>query len=203
MRKPSPLLIATTNPGKIRELKAIFSGALPCLRTLAEFAETPEAEETGATFAENAVIKARHYALHTGLWTLADDSGLEVEALGGAPGVYSARYGGKEASYAERMSRLLGELDGAATRRARFVCVLALAEPEQNTTLTFMGECKGSIANSPRGSGGFGYDPIFVPDGYNQTFGEMTPHGKKLLCHRSRAAEQLCRYLQAEFSSST
>jgi XTP/dITP diphosphohydrolase len=202
MRKPSPLLIATTNPGKIRELRAIFSGALPYLRTLAEFAEMPEAEETGATFAENAVIKARHYALHTGLWTLADDSGLEVEALGGAPGVYSARYGGKEASYAERMSRLLGELDGAATRRARFVCVLALAEPEQEATLTFLGECTGSIANRPRGSGGFGYDPIFVPDGYNQTFGEMTPHGKKLLCHRSRAAEQLCRYLQAEFSSS-
>jgi XTP/dITP diphosphohydrolase len=101
------------------------------------------------------------------------------------------------------MSRLLDELDGAATRRARFVCVLALAEPEQNATLTYMGECKGSIANSPRGSGGFGYDPIFVPDGYDQTFGEMTPHGKKLLCHRSRAAEQLCRYLQTEFSSST
>lgn len=204
MHKPSQLLIATTNPGKIRELTEAISGLVPRLRTLAEFTEIPEAEETGSTFAENAIIKAKHYARHTGLCALADDSGLEVEVLGGAPGVYSARYGGKEASYPERMSRLLSEIYDAgatATRRARFVCVLAIADPHDEATRTFTGECKGSIADRPRGSSGFGYDPIFVPDGYSQTFGEMTPSGKKLLCHRSRAAEQVSRYFQDEFSA--
>ena len=193
----SELLIATTNRGKVRELTEIFSGLVPRLRSLSEFAATPEAEETGATFEENAVIKARHYSSHTGLWTLADDSGLEVEALGGAPGVFSARYGGANATYPERIARLLGEIaqTGDRARRARFVCVIALAAPADETVRAFTGECRGHIAHAPRGTGGFGYDPVFVPDGHAQTFGELPADVKQTLSHRARAAAKVRDYI--------
>lgn len=200
MRAQTKLLIATTNMGKVKELSEYLSNCAPPLCSLSDY-DIQEAEETGTTFEENAIIKARHYSLLTGLWTLADDSGLEVQALGGAPGVYSARYGGKDASYPERISKLLRELDmtGDTTRNARFVCVLALALPGDARTHTFEGECKGRIARSPRGFGGFGYDPIFIPDGDSQTFGEMTSVGKQRFSHRARAAAQLKQYLRENF----
>lgn len=203
MNADSELLIATTNRGKVRELTEIFSGLLPRLRSLSEFAATPEAEESGATFEENAVIKARHYSSHTGLWTLADDSGLEVEALGGRPGVYSARYGGTEATYPERIARLLGEIaeTGDHERRARFVCVIALAAPGDDTVHTFDGECRGRIAHAPRGTNGFGYDPVFIPDGHAQTFGELPDDAKQNLSHRARAAAKVRDYIQRKLSS--
>ena len=196
------LLIATTNPGKIAELTEIFSGLVPRLRSLSEFAATPEAEETGTTFEQNAVIKALHYSSHTGLWTLADDSGLEVEALGGAPGVFSARYGGGSASYPERMARLLAEIaqTGDAARRARFVCVIALAAPGDENTHTFTGECRGRIAPAPRGTNGFGYDPVFIPDGHARTFGELPADAKRNLSHRARAAAKVRDHIRERLS---
>ncbi|HYH85093.1 MAG TPA: non-canonical purine NTP pyrophosphatase, partial [Pyrinomonadaceae bacterium] len=132
MNELTELLVATGNAGKVRELSLLLADAPLRLRLLSDFPDITEAEETGKTFAENATIKALHYSTHSGLLTLSDDSGLAVDALDGAPGVYSARYAGTQATYAERMARLLGELaaTGDDERRARFVCVIALAEPK-------------------------------------------------------------------------
>lgn len=186
------LLIATRNPGKVCEVKMLLE-ALPLrLRSLAEFPEVLEVEETGATFAENAALKARSYAAQTQLWTLADDSGLEVEALDGAPGIFSARYaGGAHASDAERIAHLLAELSrtGDTERRARFVCVIAITDPDARLVNTSTGTCEGSIAFVPRGVGGFGYDPVFIPDGYRQSFGELSPEIKQRISHRARALD--------------
>jgi XTP/dITP diphosphohydrolase len=189
-QKPfSELLIATYTPGKIREL-ATWLGTLPLgLRGLEEFPSIQEVEETGATFVENAVLKATGYARQTRLWTLADDSGLEVEALDGAPGVFSARYAGAEATDAQRVELLLKELAHAsdAERRARFVCVIAIAAPDAQVLNVAEGLCEGHLIHAPRGTGGFGYDPIFVPDGYEQTFGELPGEVKRSISHRARA----------------
>ncbi|HZB43982.1 MAG TPA: RdgB/HAM1 family non-canonical purine NTP pyrophosphatase, partial [Pyrinomonadaceae bacterium] len=183
MSEHQELLVATNNAGKVRELSQLLSDFPLRLRLLGEFSNVAEAEETGETFAENATIKALHYSAHTRLLTLSDDSGLVVDALGGAPGVRSARYAGREATYAERMSKLLGELDatGDAERRARFVCVIAVADPSAGTLHTFEGACEGRIARAPRGTGGFGYDPIFIPDGHDRTFGELPAEVKQTL----------------------
>jgi XTP/dITP diphosphohydrolase len=134
-------------------------------------------------------LKALHYSARAGRLTLSDDSGLEVYALGGAPGVRSARYCGPRATYAERMARLLAELEaaGGTERGARFVCVIALADPSTGRVETFEGVCEGSIAREPRGSNGFGYDPVFVPAGYDKTFGELPDEIKEELSHRARA----------------
>lgn len=199
MTKPSQLLIATRNAGKIREIEQLLAGQPLALRGLAEFPQIPEAEETGETFTENALLKARFYAGRSGLWALADDSGLEVAALDGRPGVFSARYGGAGATYAQRIAKLLGELESVpdpAARRARFVCVIAIAPPDGEDVHTFDGTCEGRIADAPRGSNGFGYDPVFVPDGHEQTFGELTSEVKQRLSHRARALAQACRFLR-------
>jgi XTP/dITP diphosphohydrolase len=202
MNAHTELLVATNNAGKVRELSQLLSGFPLRLRLLEEFPGVEEAEETGATFAENAAIKARHYSARTGLLTLSDDSGLAVDALGGAPGVYSARYAGREATYAERMSKLTAELDatGDADRRARFVCVIAVADPAASTLHTFEGECLGRLARAPRGTGGFGYDPLFVPDGYEQTFGELPADIKHRLSHRARALRKAARHLRERYA---
>lgn len=196
------LLVATNNKGKVRELSQLLSDFPLRLRLLSDFEGVEEAEETGGTFAENATIKALYYSAHTRLLTLSDDSGLVVDALGGAPGVRSARYAGREATYAERMSKLLGELDmtGDAERRARFVCVIAVADPSTGTLRTFEGECEGRIARAPRGTGGFGYDPLFIPDGHDRTFGELPQEVKHFLSHRARALEQAVRHLRERFT---
>jgi len=202
MSEHNELLVATNNKGKVRELSQLLNDFPLRLRLLDEFSNIDEAEETGETFAENATIKALHYSAHTRLLTLSDDSGLVVDALGGAPGVRSARYAGREATYAERMSKLLGELDatGNAERRARFVCVIAVADPSADTLHTFEGTCEGRIARAPRGTGGFGYDPLFIPDGHDRTFGELPREVKHTLSHRARALEQAARHLRERFN---
>ena len=187
----SELLVATHNKGKITEIAELLADIPLRLRSLADFPETIEVEETGVTFSENAALKARLYSAQTGIWTLADDSGLEVDALGGAPGVLSARYASPNASDAERNVRLLDELNrtGDPARRARFVCVIAIADPRMDTVNLFTGVCEGRIALSPCGANGFGYDPIFIPEGYEHTFGELSPEIKQRTSHRARALE--------------
>ena len=201
-RLPTELLIATRNEGKVAELRPLLAQLPLRLRSLAEFPEIDEVEETGMTFAENAVIKARSYAESTHLWTLSDDSGLEVHALGGAPGVYSARYGGRGLSYDERIKRLLDELlqTGSDDRRARFVCVISIANPQGEISNISTGTCEGTIARSPRGTNGFGYDPIFVPDGYEQTFGELSTETKEKISHRALALAAARSFLINQFS---
>lgn len=194
----SELLIATRNPGKIRELESLL-GALPLrLRSLTEFPSIPEVDETGATFTENAVLKAVSYARQSALWTLADDSGLEVDALNGAPGVFSARYAGPEASDAQRVTLLLDELSrtNGQQRRARFVCVIAIADTDGQLAHVAQGSCDGHLAEAPRGTGGFGYDPIFIPDGYRQTFGELSVEIKQSISHRARALQAAGAFLR-------
>lgn len=191
------LLIATNNLGKLREFTWLLQ-ALPLrLRSLREFPHIAEVEETGATFIENATLKARSYCAQTGLWTLADDSGLEVEALGGAPGIFSARYAGAEATDEMRRARLLAELaqTGDSVRRARFVCAIALVESAATTPVIFSGVCAGHIAFVERGRHGFGYDALFVPDGYEQTFGELSDEIKQNISHRARALAAAKDYL--------
>ena len=199
---PTELLIATRNPGKVREVESLL-GTYPLrLRSLAEFSAAREVEETGATFAENAAIKAQAYALQTGCWTLADDSGLEVEALDGAPGVHSARYGGAGVrSDAARVERLLEALSSTndTQRRARFICVIAIADAGGKLLDLFTGTCEGRIAHEARGSGGFGYDPIFVPDGYEQSFGELPSEIKQNISHRARALKAALPFLLKHF----
>ena len=202
MREHTELLVATNNAGKVRELSQLLSDFPLRLRLLGEFPDITEAEETGETFAENATIKALHYSAHSHLLTLSDDSGLVVDALGGAPGVRSARYAGREATYAERMSKLLGEIDATSDteRRARFVCVIAVADPSAGTLHTFEGACEGRIAHAPHGTGGFGYDPLFIPDGHERTFGELPAEVKHTLSHRARALALAARYLREHFT---
>jgi XTP/dITP diphosphohydrolase len=198
---PPELLIATRNPGKVREVESLLGPLNLRLRSLAEFPSTREVEETGSTFEENAAIKARAYAVQTGCWTLADDSGLEVEALGGAPGVLSARYGGAGATDAERIELLLSALSRTpdAGRRARFVCVVAIADSAAELRALYTGTCEGRISHAPRGSGGFGYDPVFVPDGYDESFGELPPEIKQGISHRARALKAALPFLLDHF----
>ena len=165
-----------------------------------EFGDIDVPAETGDTYADNAILKARFYARATGLCALADDSGLEVEALGGAPGVYSARYAGAGASDADRRTLLLSELVDvpAEQRNARFVCVVAIALPNGGVLNTSEGVCNGQIIFEPRGTGGFGYDPLFVPDGFDQTFAELPDTIKNELSHRARALVKTRDFLLSE-----
>ncbi len=203
MHEPSELLVATNNAGKVRELSLLLADLPLRLRLLSELGRVPEAEETGATFAENATLKALHYSALGRMLTLSDDSGLAVDALGGAPGVYSARYAGPRATYAERMRKLLDELaaTGDDERRARFVCVIALADPSTGELQTFEGTCEGRIARAPSGTGGFGYDPVFIPEGYEQTFGELPDAVKHSVSHRARALAKAARHLRTRFEA--
>ena len=196
--KTQKLLLATNNSGKVCELREML-GDLPFeLVGLADFPAVIEVEETGLTFNENARLKASGYALQAGLIALADDSGLEVEALGNRPGVLSARYGGENSSFAEKMAKLLGELDktGDEKRRARFVCSMAVADAAGNILYSSEGVCEGKIAANPRGTGGFGYDPLFVPDGFDETFGELSEGIKRQISHRARAFSEIIPFLR-------
>ncbi len=200
---PQELVIATRNPGKLIEVRELLSDLPIKLRSLLDFPQTTEVEETGATFDENAAIKASAYAQQTGAWTLSDDSGLEVDALDGAPGIFSARYAGRRASDAERIELLLWELarTGDEERRARFVAAIALADPEGRIIKISTGRVEGHIAPSPRGENGFGYDPVFVPEGYKQTFGELTSETKQFISHRSRALADMRAFLLKLFGT--
>ncbi len=195
MRK---IVLATANPGKLRELQAVLAGLDFEIVPQSAFG-VPEAEETGLTFIENALLKARNAAFYTGLPALADDSGLAVDALGGVPGIYSARYAGAGAGDRANIGKLLAELEGvpAERRTARFVCVLALLHhPADPTPLICQGSWEGTILTEPRGEGGFGYDPIFFVPGEQRTAAELEPAVKNQISHRGQALVLLRRYLQ-------
>jgi len=185
----SSLLLGTRNPGKVIEIVNILADSGWSFTSLQEFPNVGEAEENFVTFAENAIAKAQFYASATGLCALADDSGLEVEALNGAPGVFSARYAGAHATDADRRALLLSELAkvGDPNRRARFVAVVAISKPNGEIVNLSEGICNGTITFAPRGTGGFGYDPLFIPDGYDQTFAELPDTIKNQISHRARA----------------
>ena len=191
LRPGSTLVIATHNEGKVRELAELFA-PLGIATLSAGALGLKEPEETGDSFAENAKIKAEAATAGSGMLAVADDSGLEVTALGGAPGIHSARWGGPNKDFSLAMERINRELEalGTADRRANFVCALALAQPA-GETLVFTGKVDGTLVWPPRGTRGFGYDPIFVPEGYTETFGEMDPELKNDLSHRMRAFERL------------
>lgn len=194
------LLAASSNPGKLkeyRELAQTNSPSIPLnLQLLPNLAELPPYEETAKTFAENAAGKALHYSRFAELPVLGDDSGLEVSALDGAPGVFSARYAGPGASDAQRNEKLLAELDsrGAPDRRARFVCVLALAQ-RGRLIAAISAAIDGEILRAPRGSDGFGYDPLFFVPELQRTFAQMSPTEKNRLSHRGKAFRKLLDFL--------
>jgi XTP/dITP diphosphohydrolase len=183
------LLLATSNQHKLEELRAILSDLPFKLLSLKDLQLDMLVEETGATFAENAELKARAYAQASGMLTLADDSGLEIDALGGAPGVRSARYLGSETTYEERFRKIVEQLNGLpmAQRTARFRCVIALADPSGSTRIV-EGVIEGVIADVPRGKNGFGYDPIFFVPELGKTLAELAPEQKNRISHRGRAA---------------
>jgi len=183
------LLIATRNQGKLREYRALLADLELELIGLDEAGITLQVEETGTTFEENATLKARAYARASGLLTLADDSGLEVDALGGEPGIYSARYDGQGGSDSDRCWLLLQRLKGVpdGERGARFRCVIAIATPE-GKVYTSEGTCEGRIAFHPQGTYGFGYDPVFFVPQYGRTMAQLPPELKNCISHRARAA---------------
>jgi XTP/dITP diphosphohydrolase len=191
------LLFATRNAHKTKEIQKILGPQFQ-VNDLAEHPEIPHIAETGRTLEENAILKAVAVSKRVPGLVVADDSGLEVDALGGAPGIYSARYAGPAASDKEKIEKLLEELGRVGApkdaRPARFRCVLALARKGEVLGV-FEGIVEGQIADQPRGSHGFGYDPIFVPNGFQRTFGELEPAEKNQLSHRARALEKLHRFL--------
>ena len=187
------LLLATRNQHKTREFTQLL-GPNFTLRDLTRTRDLPEIRETGRTFEENAVIKATAISkIFPDEIVIADDSGLEVDALNGAPGVFSARYGGENASDWRNVEKLLRELQGAAERSARFRCVIALAKNGELMT-TVRGEVAGTITKSPRGGNGFGYDPIFIPEGFEETFAQLPSETKNAISHRAKAVAELVRY---------
>ena len=196
------ILAATSNQHKVIEFKAAFAPLLEkmTILTLDDIQGFPDIAETGSSFEENAMIKARTASAYADMPAFSDDSGLEVAALDGAPGIYSARYAGDNATDSDRIAKLLSELKGQTNRRARFVCVIALAYRGIDVK-TFRGEVNGEIILEPRGSFGFGYDPVFVPDGYKQTFGELGPEVKDHISHRAQALEKLVAFIKAELDS--
>jgi XTP/dITP diphosphohydrolase len=194
---PDKILIATTNQGKVQEIRNLVKGLPALFLSLSEVPRIPEVVEDGATFEENALKKARVMAYSTGIVTLADDSGLCVDALDGRPGVHSARYAGDNASDEERYLRLLEEMADVPdpARSARFVCVLALVAPDGEEKL-FRGVCEGRITRDPQGSSGFGYDPIFYFEEAGCTFAEMDRESKNRVSHRGRALRQFAEFLR-------
>lgn len=204
---PFELLIATRNEGKIAELREAFTSVPVALRLLGEFRNISEVEEVGETHQENAILKAMSYSRQTGITALADDSGLEVDALNGGPGLLSARFGGDNLSDRERTEALLASLQkiGPTTRTARFNCCMVLygALPLAETELSALrvlavteGICEGSLALEPSGSEGFGFDPIFIPDGYDVPFAALDQVIKRKISHRARAAERMRQKLE-------
>jgi len=183
------LVLASHNPGKIREIAELLAPWHIDVRSAAELGLV-EPEETGTTFSGNAILKARSATAASGRPALADDSGLAIEALGGAPGIYSARWAGPEKDFGLAMARVERELDGHADRRAHFVCALALAWPDGHLEV-FEGRVDGTLVWPSRGKLGFGYDPMFLPDGHDATFGEMAPERKHEISHRADAFRRL------------
>lgn len=191
------LIIATKNAGKAKEFQQFFAQLHIRVKSLLDFDDLPDVEETGTTFAENARLKAETIAELLDMPVLADDSGLEIDALQGRPGIYSARYAGEDKDDEANIRKVLEEMQSVPMekRTARFVCVLALAEKGKETVIT-EGYCEGKIALHPAGENGFGYDPIFIPEGYTNTLAELNPSVKQEISHRRHAMDQLQALLQ-------
>ena len=187
------LIVATRNAHKVEEIRAILS-AFEVL-DLSVLTDPPEVEETGSTFLENAILKAQAISELTDALVLSDDSGLEVDSLGGDPGVYSSRYAGKDGNDSLNNAKLLREMDGQSERTARFRCVIVLARGG-NVLADFSGAVEGHILQRNQGEGGFGYDPLFVPEGYERSFAELGEEIKNGLSHRSRALEGVVDWLR-------
>jgi XTP/dITP diphosphohydrolase len=185
------LVVATSNPGKLKEMQEYLINTDWELRLKPQEIEV---EETGTTFLENACLKAAQTAKATGQWTIADDSGLAIDALDGAPGVYSARYADSDTA---RIERVLQELQGNRQRGAQFVCAIAVAQPDGTIAIQEEGICRGKILNAAQGEGGFGYDPIFYVPEEHQTFAEMTADRKHRISHRGQAFALVLPQLQA------
>jgi len=185
------LLIGTRNTGKFDELSALLSKSNCLLLSLNDLGLDAEVEETGSSFEENAALKAREYSQLSGLPTLADDSGLEVDVLGGEPGILSSRYAGPGATDTERIAFLLQRLDNIPEKMwlARFRCAVAIVFPKQQVEI-YLGECEGRIISKPRGLNGFGYDPVFVPEGLDHTMAELSAQEKNDISHRSLAVRK-------------
>lgn len=190
VRMNKVLLLATHNQGKKKEIQQILQDLPIKIINLEDIDELPEVIEDGKTFAENAMKKATQTAAISGYVCLADDSGLEVDALGGQPGIFSARFAGKEADDAKNNEKLLKLLHGIkpADRTARFICSVAVCDPAGNCKVV-TGKCEGTIGLKPQGTGGFGYDPLFVPQGESRSFAELTPEVKNSISHRAKALQ--------------
>jgi XTP/dITP diphosphohydrolase len=201
------LVIATYNQGKIREVQKALEGLPLQFRYLSEFAHVSAVPELGQTYKENAVLKAIGYAKQTGVCALADDSGLELDALDGRPGVFSARFGGEQATDGDRIKALLFQLTTHSDRTARFVCCMALAgwdsteagnqQDEPHLLTVTEASCEGAIADAPRGENGFGFDPIFLPTGYQQTFGQLSNEIKASISHRAQALAKIRTFINS------
>ena len=194
MPAPPRLILATRNAHKTAEIRAMLADRFEVLDVTA-FPELPEIAETGTTFLENARLKALGISRLLDGWVLADDSGLEVDALDGAPGVWSSSFGGQEGNHALNNARLLAAMEGKTGRQARFRCIMVLARNGREEA-NFDGTVEGRIIESPRGQQGFGYDPLFAPDGFKQTFAELGEEVKNRLSHRSRALAKVVNHLE-------
>ena len=193
------LVVATKNSGKINEFEQMFSKYNISVKSLLDIDHTMDIEETGTTFEANATIKAEAMVELLGLPVVADDSGLEVDALNGEPGVYSARYAGMDKDDEKNTEKLLRELEGKTDdeRAARFVCVVAVARPGQETFVK-RGTCEGTITTEPQGTNGFGYDPVFIPKGSTRTMAEHSSDEKNAISHRHHAIEQIEEWLNTQ-----
>ncbi len=197
------LLAATKNAHKVEEFQSMLrENGLDQIGIIstAAFQDFPELIENGETFEANSAMKAEQASRYAQMTAFADDSGLAVQALGGAPGVYSARYAGENATDADRIAKLLKEMDGMTDRRAAFVCVITLARRGE-VIASFRGEVRGTITDAPAGSNGFGYDPVFIPEGYDKTFAELGGEVKDKISHRARAFEQAIEFIRRELKN--
>lgn len=190
------IVAATANAHKVEEYRRLLAGQSVEIKSLLDYPNFPDVEENGSSFRENASIKALAACKYCDVPAFADDSGLEVEALDGRPGIYSSRYA---ATDAERIEKLLNELKGKENRRARFVCAIAIAINGEIIDV-FEGEVRGVITDAPRGNGGFGYDPVFQPDGYDKTFGELPSDVKDKISHRANAYAKAVEFVENEMS---
>jgi len=188
--------LATANPGKIKEMQEILVGQDIELVTRDSLGIDVEIEETGTTFIENSTIKAKAICELSRMPSIADDSGLIVSALGGEPGVYASSYGGESLTAQERCNFLLKKMENMEQRQAKFVCTIVCVFPDGDL-ISATGECSGAIATEPSGSGGFGYDPVFIPDGYNKTMAELISSEKNLISHRGKALQSFAQKLKA------
>ena len=193
------IVLATRNKGKIRELERIFASTLPGVKLLGTdaFPDLADVAETEDTFEGNALLKARAVSHFTNLPAIADDSGLSVDHLGGAPGIFSARYSGVHGDDQANLNKVLHEMDGVSNRRAQFVCAAAFVAP-RGYEMVLRAEMVGNLIDAPRGEKGFGYDPIFIPIGFNHTTGEMDPELKDSISHRGKAMRELAEEISRE-----